>query len=74
MIGMAGLLVEILTHGWLASSLIPAHMGQWMLWLPFHVPAGPDVVGPLAIAVYLLAFKFIERFLDGLQWLSLIHI
>ena len=68
MIGMAGLLVEILTHGWLASSLLPTHIGQWMLWLPFHVPAGPDVLAPLAMAVYLLAFKLIERFLDGLQW------
>ena len=67
---MAGLLVEILTHGWLASSFIPTHIGQWMLWLPFDVPAGPDVVAPLAMAVYLLAFKLIERFLDGLQWSS----
>jgi hypothetical protein len=70
MIGMAGLLVEILTHGWLASYFIPTHIGQWMLWLPFDVPAGPDVVAPLAMAVYLLAFKLIERFLDGLQWSS----
>src|SRR5262249_23134790 len=61
MIGMAGLLVEILTHGWLASSFIPTHIGQWMLWLPFNVPAGPDLVAPLAMAVYLLAFKLIER-------------
>jgi len=70
MIGMAGLLVEILAHGWVASSLIPTRIGQWMLWLPFHVPAGPDVVGPLVMAAYLLAFKLIEQFLDGLQWSS----
>jgi hypothetical protein len=69
-IGMAGLLVEILIHGWLASSLIPIHIAQWMLWLPFHIPAEPDVVGPLVMAVYFLVFKLIERFLDGLQWSS----
>src|SRR5262249_13763070 len=70
MIGMAGLLVEILTHGWLASSLIPTHIGQWMQWLPFHFSARPDVVGPIAMALYVLAFKLVERFLDGLQWSS----
>src|SRR5215471_4393621 len=69
-IGMVGLLLEILSHGWLASSLIPSHIGQWMLWLPFHVPADPELAGPLAMALYLLAFKVVERFLDGLQWSS----
>ena len=67
---MAGLLVEVLIHGWLASAFIPTHIGQWMLRLPFHVPVGPDVVGPLVVALYLLVFKLIERFLDGLQWSS----
>ena len=51
-IGMAGLLVEILSHGWLASSLIPTHIGQWIAWLPFDVPWGPEVMGPLAMAAY----------------------
>jgi hypothetical protein len=69
-IGMAGLLVEILIHGWLASFLIPTHVAQWMQWLPFRIPADPDVVGPLVMAAYLLLFKLIERFLDGLQWSS----
>jgi hypothetical protein len=69
-IGMAGLLVEILSHGWLASSLIPTHIAQWMTWLPFHVPWGPELMGPLAIAVYLLAFKLIERLLEELRWSS----
>jgi hypothetical protein len=69
-IGMAGLLVEILSHGWLASYLIPTHVGPWMTWLPFHVPWGPEFMGPLAMAVYLLAFKFTERFLEGLRWSS----
>ena len=70
MIGMAGLLAEILSHGWLASSLIPTHIGQWIAWLPFHVPWGPELMGPLAMAAYLLAFKFIERFLERLRWSS----
>jgi hypothetical protein len=69
-IGMAGLLVEILSHGWLASSLIPSHIGQWMAWLPFRVPWGPDLMGPLAMAAYLLTFKLTERFLEGLRWPS----
>ena len=42
---MAGLLVEILSHGWLASYLIPTHVGPWMTWLPFHVPWGPEFMG-----------------------------
>jgi len=67
---MAGLLVEILIHGWLASFLIPTHIAQWMRWLPFHITAEPDLVGPLVMAAYLLVFKLIERFLDGLQWSS----
>ena len=69
-IGMAGLLVEILSNGWLASSLIPTQIGRWMAWLPFHVPWGPELMGPLAMAVYLLAFKLIERLLEELRWSS----